>query len=172
METQKILYTEDLIRIKNIKKKELEMLNFTLNELCKNVGLNKNTENKLKRNQSSKEKEIEEVDNKILESQEACGHLYILIGKKDGIYINECAFCGKTNNDISLSRVNALTYKRDKYSEGYNSKQREGRIREIRDKIVEYVKANSTLTEDEVVEKLNDDILANEEKNKIKEKTI
>ena len=152
METQKILYTEDLIRIKNIKVNELKMLNFTLNELCKNVALNRDTEDKLKRNQSSKEKELEEVDNKILESQEECEHLYILIGKKDAIYINECAFCGKANNDISLSRVNALTYKRDRYSEGYNSKHREGRIRELRDKIVEYVKNNSTLTEDEVVE--------------------
>ena len=170
MEVQKILYTEDLIRIRNIKSNELEMLKFTANELYKDVDLDKKTLSNLKRRLTLKEKEVNEVDNKMLDGQAGCDHLYITIGKTENIYISECAFCGKEKDE--LSEINAITYKRDIYSDGYNKEQRRERMKKLRNIIIDYLKRDENISKESLIEKLNNDIISNEEKNKRKEKSL
>ena len=170
MELQKILYTEDLIRIRNIKNNELEMLKFTANELFKDVDLDKKTSTNLKRRLTLKEKEVNEVDSKMISNQENCDHLYITIGNRNDAYISECIFCGKENDE--LSTINAITYKRDLYSDGYNLQQRRERMKKLRSVVIDNLNRNENIRKKELIEILNNEIVNNEKKNKIKEKTL
>lgn len=115
------------------------------------------------------EKKLKFVDKEIEEKQKNCKHLSVCLGYngdypyRDNTY-NECLFCGKKEPDAEFGRyIDAYTYKRMEYHEGYSILDREPRKKELLDLWINIQNENPDMTEEQIIEQIKDIIKKDEE---------
>ena len=114
----------------------------------------------------------------IAEAQSSCEHIMVGLGYigtyqcRDNSY-QECLFCRKASADIVSDRfINATNYKEGTYGHGELEIDRENKLKEIQDLYIAIKQTKKNLTDEEVIELINDEIKKEEEHYKIIKKSL
>ena len=140
MDVQKIKYNKELIKNKIRLKKELNMI----------------------------EKEIED-------SQGCCNHIRICLGwngpfQYRNTSITQCLLCSEVDPRSLYNVVDATYYKSSLYGHGEISSDREKRLLEIQELVVDMLVENPKLSEEDLVTRLNEIMKEDKEKTKVLQK--
>ena len=114
------------------------------------------------------EKELEMLNNLITENTQDCVHLEVNV--TDGPnHSTRCLFCGKKLIPVeeSLLRVDAGTYKEEKYHKGFTEAEKLARLNDLRELAIACLLLNEDLTREELVIELNKEL---ERQEKVKKK--
>lgn len=124
------------------------------------------------------EQELKFINKEIKERQNNCKHLCVCLGY-DGAYpyrdttYNECLFCGEKEPNEEFGRyIEAYTYKRIKYHEGYSILDREPRKKDLLNLWINLQIQNPNMTEEQIIEELKNEIKKDEEETKTLEKEL
>ena len=118
------------------------------------------------------QKELNMVNVALDELKKGCNHLYVSLSEEPKV-VSKCLFCEDEiidNNEIA--KVNAIYYKQGRYSKGYNSEQREGKLRALQDIVIGYLEENANINQEEIITNLNKKIEEDQENYKAQEKRI
>ncbi len=123
------------------------------------------------------EKELKFVNHLIEEEQDSCNHIRVLLGwvgshpYRDTIK-DMCLFCGEKGLDPYLPTIDATNYQKFKYSHGERESSRLQKLDDIRNLWIQYQTENQQLTDEELVDKVNNTIQENIEEIKQLEKKM
>ncbi len=131
----------------------------------------------LLKNQIRLEKQLKMVKEEIEKQQKTCNHVKVILGFHGSYPYRDaveemCLFCGEKVLDSYLPCIDAVYYKKTRYSNGAMEEQRLGRLQEIRDLWLQYANQNPTLHEDEILEKVKEDVRSDQEKINVLERKL
>lgn len=123
------------------------------------------------------QKELNMVEKELDKSQQSCDHIRICLGW-NGPYqyrdtsIFKCLLCSEREPESHYNVVDATNYKKFQYSHGEFIDDRKKRFSELQELAMNMIIENPSITEEELVKKLNDLIKEDEAKSKDIEKKL
>ena len=114
-------------------------------------------------------KEMNIINQELANQQESCNHIRVCLGW-DGPYqyrdtsIFNCLLCWDIDPHNNYKTVDATDYKKIQYSHGEHRRYREGRLLDLHDLALSIIVENPSITEEELIEKLNNIIQSDIEK--------
>ena len=105
------------------------------------------------------EKELEMLNESITENTKDCEHLEVNV--TDGPnHSTRCLFCGKklVSVEDSALKVDACTYKAEKYHKGFTEAEKLARLNDLRELAIACLLLNENLTREELIEELNSEL--------------
>lgn len=123
------------------------------------------------------EKELKMVNQEIEDNQDKCNHIKVCIGW-DGSFlyrdssINLCLICGEKDPVSKYKTLQAYDYKKEYYSHGEMKTYREKRFIEIQQLALNIITEQEDITEEELIQKLNNIIEEDTEKEKSTNKQL
>lgn len=125
----------------------------------------------------SLERQLKLVNSEIGKNQDNCKHIKVILGYVGAYAYRDtikcrCLLCNSTICDDNIGTIDAITYKRPIYSNGFLVSEREERLLELQKLTLDFMKEDHNLTEVQLIEKLKEVIEKDEENNKQLEKTL
>lgn len=132
---------------------------------------------KLMRQKATLERNLKTISNEIENLQESCNHIRVCLGW-DGAYqyrdtsVFNCLLCRDYDPDTKYKTLDATNYKKMQYSHGQNESYRESRLLELQNLALAIIIENPSITEEELIEKIENIIKKDEQETKKLEKSL
>jgi len=117
----------------------------------------------LMKTKSRLEKELNMINREVDTSQRSCNHISTCLGWSGPFQyrdtsIHLCLLCGEYDPDTKYKIINATNYKRTLYGHGDYKSERDKRLLELQTLAIEIMSENPSITEEELIERLDTSI--------------